>query len=108
MTMDRYISPCKTPEGFDRELLEKLGEEGAEVTHRVFKILAFGLEEIQHNQPWTNKERLFEEVGQLLYIIDLSIKYSLLDVKSLHRGRINKPAALAKYMQNQPPDGWKA
>lgn len=46
-------------------LLTILAEECVEVAQRVSKALRFGLEEVQPGQPFTNAERIMQEVNDL-------------------------------------------
>lgn len=52
-------------------LLSHLAQECAEVIVRVTKAQHFGLDEIQPEQPYTNRERLYHEVCDLLGIIEI-------------------------------------
>lgn len=52
-------------------LLLKLGEECAEVAQRASKQSQFGGSEVQKNQDKTNKERLCDEICDLLCIVEM-------------------------------------
>lgn len=52
-------------------LLTITGEEGCEVAQRASKILRFGLNEIQPDQPLTNAERLVQEFADLYALMEM-------------------------------------
>lgn len=105
MPADRFISPEAPPEGLDRELLTILAEECCEVGQRVSKALRFGLAEVQPGQPLTNIERLSEEVGDLLGVIDRLYDRNLLRSGFVGSAKIKKRAKLHKYLQSQGSAG---
>lgn len=98
-TPDRFISPCAPPEGWEREIITIAIEECAEVQQRATKSLRFGVMEVQPGQPCTNAERLGEEVGDLLEVLDMMMNAQLICQEAVTRGRINKRRQLAKFMQ---------
>ena len=101
---DKYVTPESLPAPYESEILEIMAEECNEVGQRKSKVLRFGFEEVQPNQPLTNKERLSREVGDLLFMIHLMLKLGLLDPLQIRIGETSKPDQLRKYMQNTPPD----
>ena len=54
-----------------REILNILAEECAEVIQAISKIQRFGLENYKPGKPKTNQEHLEEEVGDLVAMISL-------------------------------------
>ena len=52
-------------------LLVKLAEECAEVAQQAAKALVFGVDEIQHDQPLTNAERIWQEFADLCAIVGM-------------------------------------
>ena len=50
-------------------LLVKLAEEGIEVAQRATKATTFGIDQVQKDQPLTNRERLIGEFTDLLAIM---------------------------------------
>lgn len=52
-------------------LLTILIEEAAEVQQRATKMLRFGIDEIQPEQPLTNRERIVDELNDLLATVDM-------------------------------------
>ena len=105
MNSDRFISPCKPPEGRTRELLVCLMEEAAEVQQRAAKALRFGVEEIQPGQPYSNLRRLLTEIGDFDAVVERIINgcehsgplWEVLDL-----ARAEKHAKLDKYLQSEP------
>lgn len=69
--MDKFISPCKQPEGIERELLVIFGEECAEVIHRLAKALRFGLAEVQPGQGFSNEDRVLGEYSDIVAVFEV-------------------------------------
>lgn len=55
----------------EQYLLACLAEECGEVIQRIGKALRFGMDEIQPEQTLTNRERLQEELNDVLYIMGI-------------------------------------
>jgi NTP pyrophosphatase (non-canonical NTP hydrolase) len=74
-----------------KEVLLITQEECAEVTQAISKVFRFGL-----NERWpepinpTNKERLEEEVGDLLCMIDVMVENGIISDEKLNKARIRK------------------
>jgi len=83
-------------------LLVMLAEECAEVSQRATKALRFGLTDIkgsEPNQPYTNQERLFMEINDLLAVLDLlfeDIEYSSEVMKNYKKEKIIKYLKLSE------------
>lgn len=105
--MEKYKTPEALPTLFEDELLKVLIEECSEVIQRASKLQRFGRDEQQPGQPLTNRERLSEEIGQLLFMIEMLARFDLLDDLETKIGISNKFDALVRYMQNEPPEGWE-
>ena len=101
---DPFISPCPPPTPYERELLEILIEECAEVQQRATKMLRFGVTDIQPGQEFTNRFRLGLEVGDLTWMIKLIQDAKLVNGMDILRGRDHKERQLAKYMQHRRDD----
>ena len=102
MGEDKFISPGDPPKGYERELLEILAEECAEVIQRVQKAQRFGLDEIQPGQGASNAVRISEEVGDVMATIELLLENATLETADIERGTQNKRHRLTKYLQNSP------
>ena len=96
----RFISPCPPPEGLERELLTILAEECCEVGQRVSKALRFGVEEIQPGQPLTNAQRISEEVGDIMGVVDRLVTLGLLSANDIKSASTAKHIKLKSYLQN--------
>lgn len=97
---DKFISPCKPPEGLERELLTMLAEECAEVTKRVTKALRFGTEEVQPCQNNTNAQRIEIELGDIEAVCDRLEVLGLISRERVLMHAGNKQAKLDKYLQS--------
>lgn len=99
MAEDRFVSPEPPPTAYEAELLTILIEECAEVQQRATKMLRFGVAEVQPGQSLTNAQRLSEEVGDLLVMINYAERSGLLERTSIEAGQRRKHVKLAKYLQ---------
>jgi|ERR1700755_1639143 len=52
-------------------LLNKLGQECNEVAHRVSKAMEFGLDETQPGQPFSNRERIEQELIDVRAVVEM-------------------------------------
>ena len=81
-----------------KEILLITQEECAEVTQAISKVFRFGL-----NERWpepinpTNKERLEEEVGDLLCMIEMMTEEEIIDAGAVANAAQAKRAKLAKW-----------
>lgn len=96
---DKFKSPCPPPTPYQRELLIILIEECAEVAQRATKMLRFGVEEIQPEQPDTNRLRLSDEAGDLYALLEKCLEENLICGERMRFTQIAKMNKLAKYMQ---------
>lgn len=80
-------------------LLMLLAEECSEVSQRVCKSLRFGNDETQNGQEMSNKERLSEEVMDLLTIVDILQTKELIDISNFDNHRIKKEEKIEKYLK---------
>lgn len=70
-------------------------EECAEVTQAISKVFRFGIDG-EHNGV-TNKERLTEEVGDLLCMIELMMTHGVVDSMQVLEAKKNKFEKLKKW-----------
>jgi NTP pyrophosphatase (non-canonical NTP hydrolase) len=70
------------------EILLIAQEECAEVTQAVSKVFRFGMD-AEHNGR-TNKDRLTEEVGDLMCMIELMVETNLIDSVEMLQAAANK------------------
>lgn len=63
------------------EILSKIGEEATESAQAVFKILLHGIESYEPSNPAiSNRDRLENELGQLLFYMNLAEDHGLIDI----------------------------
>jgi len=76
-----------------KEVLLITQEECAEVTQAISKVFRFGFDDCwPRGEDWvpTNKERLEEEVGDLLCMIDIMVENGIISDENLNKARIRK------------------
>ena len=79
------------------EILLIAQEECAEVTQSISKILRFGLLNTHPANEKTNQERLEEEVGDLVCMIDMLCESRLIDREFVNRAATAKRYKLQKW-----------
>jgi NTP pyrophosphatase (non-canonical NTP hydrolase) len=80
-----------------KEILLITQEECAEVTQAISKVFRFGFDDCwPRGEDWvpTNKERLEEEVGDLLCMIDIMVENGIISDENLNKARIRKRGKL--------------
>ena len=85
----RPITPKET------ETLLIMQEECTEVAQVISKIFRFGLDEAYTDQ--TNRQRLEEEIGDLLCMVDLLEEFELIDIKLVQEAKSAKRIKLEKW-----------
>jgi len=75
-----------------KEILLIAQEECAEVTQAISKVFRFGIEAKYNGK--TNRERLTEEVGDLLCMIDLMVERDIIDDNKTHEAMLIKKSKL--------------
>jgi hypothetical protein len=98
---DRFVSPCKPPEGRTRELLTILAEEAAEATQRATKALRFGIEEVQPGQPLSNSTRLAAEIGDFIAVVQLLLADGILHEREVEVAIEAKKEKIVKWLQTE-------
>ena len=78
-----------------KEIMLIAQEECAEVTQAISKVFRFGIGG-EHNGA-TNKQRLEEEVGDLLCMIEMMIEHRIIDGQAVAQAGIKKKEKLAKW-----------
>jgi NTP pyrophosphatase (non-canonical NTP hydrolase) len=79
------------------EIMFILQEECAEVTQAISKCLRFGIDNYKPGKPKTNREHLAEELGDLQAMIDLCIKFDIINREQVNIAADNKIAKLKKW-----------
>ena len=101
--MTKYTTPAVPLTDYEREIVTILMEECAEVTQRASKMIRFGANEVQAGQFANNIERLSEELGNLMEMVNVVYDAGLLDSAWVEHGRANKQRKLPQYLQSSPP-----
>ena len=85
------------------ERLAILAEECAEVTQMVGKILRFGYDNVHPRMPelGTNAQRLEEELGNVLNIIDMMADAGDISKPRIRRLKTTKRKTIGKYLFHQ-------
>lgn len=76
------------------EVMNILQEECAEVIQSVSKCRRFGIDERHIKTGKSNRENLTEEVGDLLCMVDLLIKFGLVDDDTVQSAKVAKEEKL--------------
>lgn len=92
---ERYNFPGKPLTDREREALEILQEECAEVIVAASKLLRFGKESFKDYGE--NKEALALEIGDLQEMIEIAGQLQLISVVNVTRGRVRKKDRLKIY-----------
>ena len=79
----------------ENEIMLICQEECAEVTQAISKVFRFGMD-ASHNGA-SNRERLTEEVGDLLCMVELMIEHKILNAEAVAKAGVAKKQKLAKW-----------
>ena len=80
-----------------KEALDILQEECAEVIQAVSKISRFGLDNLKPGKPKTNREHLEEELGDLVAMIDILTRNGIVDSANIEMAATAKIEKLKKW-----------
>ena len=80
-----------------KEALDILQEECAEVIQAVSKISRFGLDNLKPGKPKTNREHLEEELGDLVAMIDILTRNGIVDSTNIEMAARAKVEKLKKW-----------
>ena len=84
----------------DEHLLLCLAEECEEVGQRVMKALRFGLDEVQKGQPFTNAERIVQELHDLISVAEILCSRGVLaDPQPMPETIAEKQAKIFRFME---------
>jgi len=81
----------------EKEVLDILQEECAEVIQAVSKIRRFGADNVKPGKPKTNREHLEEELGDMLAMIDIMLELDIVDMDNLEIAKRAKIEKLKKW-----------
>lgn len=77
--------------------LEILAEEASEIIQAKSKIIRFGIDDYHPKNGLPNREKLEEEIGHLLKIVDILIHHGTLTESGIQKGRDSKIHRLEKW-----------
>lgn len=101
---ERYISTHRRATAYEREVLEIMQEECAEIIVQISKALRFGLTDGYPGRCETNRQAIGREIGDFEAICSLAVRaglFNLGDVKDAHEEKLER---LARYMQTTPSE----
>jgi NTP pyrophosphatase (non-canonical NTP hydrolase) len=81
----------------EKEVMDILQEECAEVIQAVSKISRFGIDNFKPGKPKTNREHLEEELGDMLAMIDIMLELSVISLDNLEIAKKAKVEKLKKW-----------
>ena len=81
----------------EREVMNILSEECAEVIQAISKCHRFGLDNYKPGKPKTNREHLEEELGDLLAMVDILLEMGVIKKSNLQQAEIAKVEKLKKW-----------
>jgi NTP pyrophosphatase (non-canonical NTP hydrolase) len=79
----------------EKQILLICQEECAEVTQAISKVFRFGIDAEYNNR--TNRQRLTEEVGDLICMIGLIMETNMLDESAVEKAALQKRNKLEKW-----------
>ena len=81
----------------EKEVMDILQEECAEVIQAVSKISRFGIDNFKPGKPKTNRDHLEEELGDMLAMIDILLEKKLISLDNLEIAKSAKIEKLKKW-----------
>lgn len=84
----------------NQELLVKLAEEASEITKAVCKVLLHGLESTEPGCALTNQEKLQNELGDLVFFLNLAMDYKLVSRKEIDKAAVRRSRRLNHYLHH--------
>jgi len=81
----------------EKEVMDILQEECAEVIQAVSKISRFGIDNYKPGKPKTNREHLEEELGDMMAMIDILQEMDIVSYSNIERAQAAKIEKLKKW-----------
>jgi NTP pyrophosphatase (non-canonical NTP hydrolase) len=81
----------------EREVMNILSEECAEVIQAISKCHRFGLDNYKPGKPKTNREHLEEEIGDLLAMVDILLDMGVVESAVLESAKLAKIEKLKQW-----------
>lgn len=80
-----------------REIMNILSEECAEVIQAISKCHRFGMDNYKPGKPKTNRDHLEEELGDLMAMVDILLEAGVIDSDHLEVAKLAKIEKLKKW-----------
>jgi NTP pyrophosphatase (non-canonical NTP hydrolase) len=81
----------------EKEVMDILQEECAEVIQAVSKISRFGIDNYKPGKPKTNREHLEEELGDMMAMIDILQEMDIVSYSNIERAQAAKIEKLKQW-----------
>ena len=81
----------------EKEVMDILQEECAEVIQAVSKVSRFGIDNYNPGKPKTNREHMEEELGDLLAMVDIMLEQGIVSWDNLEVAKQAKIEKLKKW-----------
>jgi NTP pyrophosphatase (non-canonical NTP hydrolase) len=81
----------------EKEVMDILQEECAEVIQAVSKVSRFGIDNYKPGKPKTNREHMEEELGDLLAMVDIMLEQGIVSWDNLEVAKQAKIEKLKKW-----------
>jgi NTP pyrophosphatase (non-canonical NTP hydrolase) len=85
----------------EREVMNILSEECAEVIQAISKCHRFGMDNYKPGKPKTNRDHLQEEIGDLLAMVDILLEMDVIEQTILDSAKRAKIEKLKKWSNIQ-------
>ena len=83
----------------EKEVMDILQEECAEVIQAVSKVSRFGIDNYKPGKPLTNREHLEEELGDVLAMVDIMLEQGIVNISKLEEAKRAKIEKLKKKLK---------
>lgn len=70
--------------------LEILAEEASEIIQAKSKIIRFGLDDYHPKNGLPNRQKLEEEIGHFLAVVDILVQQRIITDKGIRKGKVGK------------------
>ncbi len=86
------------------EILTKIAEESSEVVQAICKTLLHGIESTEPNQLWSNREKIQNELGDLMFFIGLAVQRGILSQREIQRAYDRRASRSNHYLHHTEVD----
>jgi NTP pyrophosphatase (non-canonical NTP hydrolase) len=95
------IKKFQKPNAAERERIDLMQEECAEVIQILSKIKRFGFDDTKPGQPLTNRERLEEELGHVLNMFEMMVRRGDVEPDMVEQSKTTKAANIYMWLTSQ-------